>query len=122
MAQGPRPLGARLLVVRAIEFLDYLVSQIDRVLVVNHNLDGLFAALIEDDRKSAFFCDVLRRGRNFLHVFVDELFLLALKFLIKLLSALLIFLDLGAELGFFVFLLSIAEFRRRLLQCLFRVA
>jgi hypothetical protein len=37
-----------LLAVDSIEFLDDLVGKIDGVLIIDHNLDRLFAALVDD--------------------------------------------------------------------------
>ena len=45
----------RLLVVDSVEFLDHLVGQIDGVLTVDHNLDRLFTALVDNESKPAFF-------------------------------------------------------------------
>src|SRR4051794_39650239 len=48
----------RLFAVDSIEFLDDLVGNIDSVLMVDHNLDRLFAALVDDQSKPGF----LRHG------------------------------------------------------------
>src|SRR5207342_1764950 len=72
-----------LLAVDSIEFLDHLVGQIDGVFVVDHNLDRLFAALIDDDRESTLFRHGLCGRRNSLHVVIDQFLLLSLQFLIK---------------------------------------
>src|SRR6185436_9095386 len=67
-SESPRPhpwcgtnVGARsrrLLAVDSIEFLDDLVGNINGVLIVDHNLDCLFATLVDDQSKPGF----LRHG------------------------------------------------------------
>ena len=49
-----------LLAVDSIEFLDHLFGEIDGVFAVDYNLDRLFAALIDNKGKPAFFGHDLR--------------------------------------------------------------
>ena len=92
-----------MLFVCSIEFLDDLLSQVDRVLVEDHDLHGLFAAFIQHQLVAALVGDRLRRYRDLFHVVIDEFLLLALQFLVKLLGSLLVVLNLAAE-GSFLFL------------------
>ena len=41
--------SSKTLLVRPIEFLDDLLGEIDRILVVDHDLHGLFAAFVDDE-------------------------------------------------------------------------
>ena len=60
-----------LLAIDSIELFDHLVGLIDGVFIVDHNLDRLFAALIDDEGKSAFFRHGFCGRRNPLHVIIN---------------------------------------------------
>lgn len=63
--------SSKMLLIDSIKLLNHLLSEIDRVLVVDHDLDRLLAAFVDDESDSAFFRDRLCGNGDFLHILVN---------------------------------------------------
>ncbi len=61
----------KMLLIDSIKLLNHLLREINRVLMIDHDLDGLLASFIDNERDSAFFSDRLCRSGYFLHILID---------------------------------------------------
>ena len=59
-----------MLLILAVEFLDHLICQIERVAMVKDDFQRAFAALIDDECESALFRHRFRGDADLFHVLV----------------------------------------------------
>ena len=97
------------LLILTIELFNHLIRDVQGLLMIQHNFDRTPATFVHHECEPVLLGNRLRRAGNFLHIFINELFLFRCQLAVELLYAPLIALHLGTKLCLPVPLLDITE-------------